>query len=139
MKLSILSAIVLRGIIPAALTFLLAFPQDIFAQPAPQEHLVTPQLMQQQVESAAQARESNINTVTGFLNTPIAERAMRDAHVDPIQVRTAVPTLSDQELANLASRAAEAQQQIAAGGLGFTLTLLIVIAIIIIIVVAIKH
>jgi hypothetical protein len=136
-KRSILRSILLRGVVPAALTLLLAFPGDIFAQAAQPDHLVSPQLLQQQVENASQARQQDIRTVTNLLSTPVAERAMRDAHFDPVQVRTAIPTLSDQELANLATRAADAQQRIAAGGLGFGLSTLIVVAIIIIIVVAI--
>jgi hypothetical protein len=134
-----LSIFLLRGLIPAALMLVLACPADIFAQPAPQEHLVTPQTMQQQLQSASQARQANIKTVTDFLSTPTADRAMRDGHFDPVQVRTAIPTLSDQELANLASRSASAQQRISAGALGFGLTVILIIAIVIIIVVAIKH
>ena len=138
MRLLPLSSLLLRGAVPAALALSLACPADIFAQAAP-EHLVTPQVMQQQVENAAQSRQENIQTVTDFLSTPTAERAMHDAHFDPIQVRTAVPTLSDQELANLASRAADAQQRFAAGYIGSGLLALIVIALVVIIVVAIIH
>ncbi|HZP05008.1 MAG TPA: hypothetical protein VFB43_08920 [Terracidiphilus sp.] len=139
MRLSTLSAIVLRALIPAALTVLLAFPGDIFAQSTQPEHLVSPQTLQQQVESASHTRQQNIKTITDLLNTPIAERAMRDAHYDPIQVKTAVPTLSDQELASLAVRATDVQQKISGGVLGFGLITLLVIALIIIIVVAIVH
>jgi hypothetical protein len=139
MRLSTLSAIVLRALIPAALTVLLAFPGDIFAQSTQPEHLVSPQTLQQQVESASHTRLQNIKTITDLLNTPIAERAMRDAHYDPIQVKTAVPTLSDQELASLAVRATDVQQKISGGVLGFGLITLLVIALIIIIVVAIVH
>jgi hypothetical protein len=138
-KQHILSILLLRGFIPAALVFLLAFPPSSFAQAAPQDHLVSPEQMQQQVATASQSRQQNIQTITNLLNTPTAERAMRNAHFDPVQVRTAVPTLSDQELANLAARSADVQQKIAAGGLGIGLTTLIVIVAIIIIVVAIVH
>lgn len=137
MKRSILRSIMLRGIVPAALTVLLAFPGDIFAEATQPDHLVSPQVLQQQVENASQARQQNIRTISNLLSTPVAERAMRDAHFDAVQVRTAIPTLSDQELANLATRAADAQQKIAAGGLGIGLTTLIIIALVIIIVVAI--
>lgn len=139
MNKSILPHIMLRGIIPAALTFLLACPADIFAQPATQEHLVSPQALQQQVQSVSQTREQNIRTVTDFLNTPTADRAMRDAHMDPGQVRTAIPTLSDQELSNLASRSASAQQQFSAGYLSQSMLVLIIVLVAIIIVVAIVH
>lgn len=138
MKPTILSNILLRGLIPAALALLLAFPpQNLFAQ-APQDHLVTSQSLEQQVQSTSHTRQQNIETITNLLSTPIAERAMRDAHYDPVQVRTTVPTLSDQELANLAARSADVQQKMISGGvLGFGLITLIVIALIIIIVVAI--
>jgi hypothetical protein len=134
---SIVSIILLRGIIPAALALLLAFPQDIFAQSASQDHLVSPQLLEQQVESASQTRQQDIQTIISLLSTPLAERAMNDAHVDPVQVRTAIPTLSDQELANLAARAADVQQKISAGVLGVGLTTLLIIALIVLIVVVI--
>jgi hypothetical protein len=139
MKRSTLSIIMLRGIIPAALVLLLALPQDIFAQSASQEHLVSPQILQQQVESTSQTRQQNIQTINNLLNTPIAEQAMRNAHFDPVQVRTAVPTLSDQELVNLATRAADVQQKISGGFLGAGLTTLLIIVLIVIIVVAIVH
>lgn len=137
MKPTFLSSILLRGLIPAALAVLLAFPpQNMFAQ-APQDHLVTSQSLEQQVQSASHTRQHNIETINNMLSTPIAERAMRDAHYDPIQVRTAVPTLSDQELANLATRAADVQQKISGGVLGFGVITLLVIAVVILIVVAI--
>ena len=137
MKRPLLTNIVLRGILPAALALLLVFPQDIFAQSAPQDHLVSPQMLQHQIENASGARQENIQTILHLLGTPVAEHAMQEAHVDPVQVRTAVPTLSDQELASLANRAADAQQKINAGVLGFGVVTLLVIAIIILIVVAV--
>lgn len=137
MKLSTLSAIMLRALIPAALTVLLAFPGDIFAQSTQPDHLVSPERLQQLVESASHTRQENIKTITDLLNTPVAESAMRDAHYDPVQVKTAIPTLSDQELASLATRAADVQQKISGGVLGFGLTTLLIIALIILIVVAI--
>jgi hypothetical protein len=131
--------ILLRGIVPAALSLVLICPSASFAQTAAPDHLVSPQALEQQVQSASQSREQNIQTVTGFLSTPIAEHAMRDAHYDPVQVRTAIPTLSNQELANLASRASDAQQKFAAGYIGQGLLTLIIVCVVIIIIVAIVH
>ena len=139
MKPSILSPLLLRGIIPAALAFVLVNPTASMAQSTTQDHLVSPQVLQQQVESASETRQQNIRTVTNFLSTPTAERAMRDAHYDPVQVRTAIPTLSDQELANLASRSSDAQQKFSAGYIGQGLLTLIIICVVIIIIVAIVH
>jgi hypothetical protein len=139
MKRSPLSVLLLRGVIPAVLVLLLAYPQDIFAQAVAPEHLVSPDRLQQQVQSATHTRQENIETINKLLSSPVAERAMRNAHYDPVQVRTAVPTLTDQELANLATRSADVQQKISAGGLGFGLTTLLIVVLIIIIVVAIVH
>jgi hypothetical protein len=139
MKQFILPPVLLRGIIPAALTFLLLNPTASMAQSATPDHLVSPQVLQQQVQSASETRQQNIRTVTDFLSTPTAEHAMRDAHYDPVQVRTAIPTLSDQELANLASRSADAQQKFSAGYIGQGLLTLIIICVVIIIIVAIVH
>lgn len=139
MNKSPISHLILRGIVPAALAFLLICPSNTFAQTAAPDHLVSPQALQQQVQSASQTREQNIRTVTDFLSTPIAERAMRDAHYDPVQVRTAIPTLSDQELANLSARATDAQQKFAAGYIGQGLLTLIIVCVVIIIIVAIIH
>jgi hypothetical protein len=148
MKLSI-SSILIRGLVPGLLVSLLAFPAGSFGQtataPAPatsapaDDHIVSLQALNQQVVLSAAERQQDIATVTAFLATPIAERTMQNSHIDAVQVRTAVPTLSDKELKDLAARSADAQQKFAAGGLSGTLLTLIVLGIIVIIVVAIVH
>lgn len=122
----------------AALAALLAVL--LFAPAArAQDHLVSPDALQQRVQTNAAARQQNIQAVTNFLSSPIAERAMRTNHYDPVKVRTAIPTLSDQELSDLASRARDAQQQFAAGFLGIGMLFLIILIIVVIIVVAAVH
>jgi small-conductance mechanosensitive channel len=54
-------------------------------------------------------------------------------------VQTAIPTLSDSELANLSTRATDAQQKFSAGVLGTSMLTLIIVLIAIIIIVAIIH
>jgi len=77
--------------------------------------------------------------LTSFMSTPTAVKAMRDAKIDPVQVQKAIPTLSDQELANLSARAASAQQKFSAGSLAPSMLTLIIVLIAIIIIVAIIH
>lgn len=139
MKLPLLSLIFVRAVVPAVLVPLLAFPSGLFAQATSDDHLVTSEALQQQVQLTSAERAQQIANVTAFLSTPIAERAMRDSKIDPIQIRTAVPTLSDQELKDLASRTADAQKKIAGGGLTSLAITLIVLGIVIIILVAIFH
>jgi hypothetical protein len=127
-----------RKFFAAALTALLAvllFAPAVRAQ----DHLVSPNALQQQVQANSATRQQNIDTVTNFLSTPIAERTMKSHHYDPVQVRSAIPTLSDEELANLASRASGAQQKFSAGVLGVGVLTLIIIIVVVIIVVAIVH
>ena len=136
------SQVILRGLLPAALAALLIGSSSISAQTsaqADQDHIVTSQSMQQQVQDAGAVRQKNVEAVTQFLSTPTAEKAMRDAHVDAVQVRTAIPTLSDKELADVSARATNAQQEFAAGHIGPSLFTIIILAIVVIIVVAIVH
>lgn len=104
-----------------------------------QDHLVSPQALQQQAQAATSARQQNIETLTKFLSTPLAEQAMSKAKVDPVQVRNAIPTLSNQDLASLASRATKAQQDFAAGFLSTGMLLVVIIAIVVVIVVIAIH
>lgn len=139
MKRTILKSLVLRAVVPSALMSLMLMPADSFAATPAQEHLVSPQAMQKQMTDSASARQKNIETVTNFLSSPVADRAMRDAHYNPEQVKNAVPSLSDQELASLAARSADAQQKFAAGALTKPELALIVIAFVVLIVVIIVH
>ncbi|MGA7524838.1 MAG: PA2779 family protein [Acidobacteriaceae bacterium] len=106
--------------------------------PAAQDtHLVSPAQLQQQMQSTSATRQANIDNLTRFLSTPTAQKAMRDAKVDPVQVRTAVPTLSDQELASLSQRATSAKQAFAAGTLSNNDLLIIILILVVVILVAV--
>lgn len=112
-----------------------AFPASLIAQ----THVVSPADLQKQALSATQARDKNIQTVRDFLATPSAQKTLRDAHINPAQVQRAVSSLSNTELAQLASRADKAQHDFAAGYLStldIALIILGVALIILIIVVA---
>jgi hypothetical protein len=139
MKLSRLSTLVLHAVIPAVLVVLMSYPTDLQAQSASQEHIVNSQILQQQLEASGAARQKNVQTLAKFMGTATAEKAMRDAKIDPVQVQKAIPTLSDQELANLSARAADAQQKFSGGSLAPSMLTLIIVLIAIIIIVAIIH
>lgn len=139
MKPKALVSLALRAIVPSALMLLMSVPADAFAATPAQDHLVSPQAMQKQMADSAVAREKNIETVRSFLSSPVADRAMRDAHYSPEQVKNAIPSLSDQELASLAARSNDAQQKFAAGALTRPELALIVVAFVVLIVVIIVH
>ena len=134
-----LSTVLLQAITPALLIVLAAYPAGVMAQSTSEEHVVSAQALQQNLQVSSTTRQKNIQTLTKFMSTPTAEKAMRDAKIDPVQVQKAIPTLSDQELANLSARAADAQQKFSAGVMGTSTLTLIIVLLAIILIVAIIH
>ena len=138
MKLARISTLLMQAAVPAVLIVLLSYPAGITAQTA-DEHIVSSQTLKKHLETLSSTRQTNIDTLTKFMSTPAAEKAIRDAKIDPVQVQKAIPTLSDRELANLSTRAADAQQKFSAGALSNSMLTLIIVLIAIIIIVAIIH
>lgn len=139
MQLSRFLRLVSRSFAATALLSLLAAAPALRAQPNQEQHLVSPSQLQQQVQNSTAIRQQNIDTLNRFVSTPQAMQAMQDAKIDPVQVKNAIPTLSNAELANLSARAQHAQQQFAAGGLGTLAIALIIIGVVVIILVAAYH
>lgn len=139
MKFPRISTLLLQGVVPAVLTVLVSYPAGALAQTTSNEHIVGSKVLQQQVESSSATRAKNVENLQQFMSTPTAQKAMRDAKIDPVQVQNAIPTLSDSELANLSSRASDAQQKFSAGALTNNMLTLIIVLIAVIIIVAIIH
>ena len=140
-----------RGLAAFALAFLLASSLALRAQePATtsassavassdqDSHLVTSAQLDRQVQATTETRQKEIQSLTEFLSTPQAEKAMKDAKVDPVEVRTAIPSLSDAELKDLSSRADRAQKDFAAGMSNNTL-LIIILVLVAVILIAVIH
>jgi len=125
---------------PIAVALIVAMLFQVSVPSPAQSHVVTPADLQKEIVTASQTRQQNIDTVREFLSTPTAEKAMKSAKIDPREVKTAVATLDDQELARIAARTHKAQADFAAGSLGERDLLLIVIAIaaLILIIVAVR-
>jgi hypothetical protein len=105
-----------------------------------QTHVVSPAELRKEAAAATRARKHNVDTVTKSLSSPEAQKALRSAHMDPTRVKASVSLLSDQELAELASRADRAQLDFAAGTLSDRdlLVILVGIAALILIIVAVR-
>jgi hypothetical protein len=103
---------ILTASLVCTLTFALQIPLL-----AAQNHVVSPAELQQATASVARTRQQNITKVEKFFSSERAAKALKSAHLDPTQIKKAVPSLSDQELARLASRADKAQKDFAAGAL----------------------
>ena len=102
-----------------------------------QDHLVSPAQLQQQMDAASATRQQNIRTLTSFLSTPTATRAMKSRGIDPVQVENAIPNLSNAELASLSARATKAQQDFAAGSLSNNDLLIIILVLVVVILLAV--
>ncbi|HLJ78491.1 MAG TPA: hypothetical protein VKT75_13800 [Acidobacteriaceae bacterium] len=135
------------GLMMAALLCLPLVPTLRAEQPAPQPapavaqdaHVVSPLQLQQQVQSASALRQKNIENLTQFLSSPAAVHALKSHQIDPAKVTSAIPNLSDAELADLSARATHAQQAFAAGTLDNNTLLIIILVLVAVILIAVLH
>jgi NCAIR mutase (PurE)-related protein len=127
-----------RVLTACVLVTIFSMPTNLLAQTA--EHVVSPAEMQKAVADASQARQQNLDTLDQFFSSGKAQAALKAAHADPQQVKKAVASLSDAELAQLASRAKKAQADFAAGTLSDRdlIVILVAIAVLILIIVAVR-
>ena len=125
-----------RVVIACVLVTIFSVPPSLLAQ----THVVSPADLQKELISATQQRELNVEKVRQFLSSETAQKALKTAHMNPEQVKTGVASLSDAELAQLASRAEKAQADFVAGTLSDRDLLLIIlgIAALVLIIIAVR-
>lgn len=109
------------------------------SQAASSKHIVSNHTLQQKLQSQSTERQHNIQTVDRFFSTPLAQHAMKIEHINPTQVKKAIPTLSNSELANLSSRANHADQQFSAGALTTNQMLLLIVVMLIVVLLVAVH
>lgn len=97
--------------VSAALAILLA-SQPVIAQ----QHLVTESDIEARLQAAAAERAAQRLAIDGFLSDPLAAQVASSLGVDLREARAAVASLSDDELRDLATRAASLQTDPAPGG-----------------------
>ncbi len=127
-----------RTLTACVLVTIFSIPQNLLAQAA--EHVVSSSEMQKAVVDASRVRQQNLYTLKEFFSSERAQRALKGVHSDPEQVKKAVASLSDAELAQLASRVQKAQADFAAGNLSDRdlIIILIAVAALILIIVAVR-
>ncbi len=110
-----------------------AVPPSLLAQ-----HVAHLNDVHKELVAATERRTQNRQKVDELFSSEAAERALRGAGMDPGQVRTAVATLSDAELAQLAARSDKLREDFAAGRLSNReiLIIIVVLAAVILIIVA---
>ena len=125
-----------RTLIASLLALFFFIPADLVAQ----NHVISSADLRKEAAAASQTRQQNLEAVQKFLFNPTGEKAMKSAGIDPQQVKAAVPTLSDEELAQLAARANKAQVDFAAGDLSQREILWIILAVaaLVLIIVAVR-
>jgi hypothetical protein len=127
-----------RVAVAFVLAAVFALPQNLVAETA--QHLVSPSELQQAAVKASTARQQNLDQLKQFFSSEKAQHALKSAHVNPEQVKSAVSTLDDAELAQLASRVQKTQADFAAGTLSDRdlIIILVAIAALILIIVAVR-
>jgi len=127
-----------RVAIAFVLAAVFALPQNLLAEAA--THVLSPSELQQAAVKASTARQQNLDQVQQFFSSEKAQEALKSAHVNPEQVKNAISTLDDAELAQLASRVHRAQADFAAGTLSDRDLIIIIVAIaaLILIIVAVR-
>jgi hypothetical protein len=125
-------------VVTAYVLAVFAVPQSVFAQAG--EHVVTPAEMRKVIVDASQVREENLHTVKEFVSSEKARHALQSSGMRPEQVKDAVASLSDAELAQLAAKVHTTQADFAAGKMSDhdLIVILIAIAALILIIVAVR-
>ena len=96
-----------------SLSLLLSIPATLAAQ----TQGVTSSELQEAIRDAAKTRQKNRNDVQAFFSSELARKAMKVGKIDYQRVQTAAATLSPEELARLAARTNQLQQDFAGGAL----------------------
>jgi len=123
-------------LLAVGLTALMAFPQGAIAQ----DHVVSSSDIKKDLQAATAGRNKQLAQVDGLLSTSAARKALADAHIDYQQVRAAVQSLSNEDLARVATKADQAQKDFAAGDLSDRDLILIIlaVAVLVLIIVAVR-
>lgn len=106
----------------------------VAGQALAQDHLVSREAARERVLDAAPERARSLATLDAVLQTPEARQAAASLGADTAQLRAALPTLSDAEITDLASRA-EALQADPVAGLDDDIRTLLIIFLIVAIVI----
>lgn len=114
----------------------LVIPQNVLAQ----NHVVSSSDIQKDVAASSASRQKNLAQLESFLSSKEAQRAIKSAHINYQQVKTAVRQLNDDELARLSARSEKAQKDFAAGRISDRdlIIILVAIAALILIIVAVR-
>ena len=126
-----------RLAVAVVLAAIFALPLNLVAEAT---HVVSSSELRQAVIRASTTRQHNLDEVQQFFSSEKAQTALKSAHMNPEQVKNAVSTLDEGELAQLASRTQKAQADFAAGRLSNRdlIIIIVAVAVVILIIVAVR-
>jgi hypothetical protein len=106
------------------------------AQTQDRQHVVTLDELHKQAARPAESRQENEMAIRRLLSSDIGQKALKSANVDYQRVDNAIGRLNDQELAKLAVRSRQAENDFAAGLISAkTLAYLILATVVIVVIV----
>jgi hypothetical protein len=114
-----------------SLSLLLSISPTLAAQTqavSPSPQAVSPSQLHEAIMDAAKTQQQNRSDVQAFFSGELARKAMKVGKIDYQRVQTAVATLSPEELARLAARTNQLQQDFAGGALNSQQTTYAIIA-----------
>lgn len=110
----------------------------VAGQAVAEDHLVSREAARERVLDAATQRARSLATIDAVLATPAAAQAATGVGADSNQLRAALPTLSDAEIADLAARADALQSDPVAGLDDDIKTLLIIFLVVAIVILVLQ-
>jgi hypothetical protein len=111
---------------------------------AQDKHVVSSQELSKDAARPAETRAANEGALRQLFSSPQAQQALQSADIDYARVDKAVGQLNDEDLAKLAARSRQAQDNFAAGSRAGSLSdrdllIIIIIAVLVIALVAVLH
>jgi hypothetical protein len=108
---------------------------------AQDKHVVSVQELSKDAARPAETRQANETALRQMFSSPQAQQALKSANIDYSKLDKAVGQLSDEDVAKLAARSRELQENFAAGRAGSLsdrdLLIIIIIAVLVIALVAV--
>ena len=115
-------------------------PANVQAQ---EKHVVSSQELHKEAMRPSEAREANEAALRQLFSSEQAQQALKSVNIDYSKVDKAVGQLSDEDLAKLAARSQQAQNNFAGGRAGSLsdrdLLIIIIIAVLVIALIAVLH
>jgi hypothetical protein len=82
-----------------------------------EDHVVKTSDLHQEILKASESRQSNLAKIQGFFSSESTQKALKNYKLDISKIKSAIPQLSDEELARLAAQTDKIQKDVAGGAL----------------------